>query len=123
MVFSVDPVKHDTLMQMFWTGNHRTFYKLCPDISFTDQQLLSYTGTYHSPELDCNYYLKFRNHQVYLSQSEPGESIILFKGKDELLSEFWWIPALKMRRNAKGQITGFEVNAGRVQHLRFDKVK
>ncbi|MFI5148581.1 MAG: serine hydrolase domain-containing protein [Bacteroidia bacterium] len=123
MVFSINPEKHDTVLKQFWSDNQRIFYKIRPDNSFTDQQLKAYEGTYYSPELDCRYYVKLRNHHLYLYMNKPEESIILFRTRDDLVSEFWWFPSLKINRTAKGHIEGFEVNAGRVQHLRFTKTE
>jgi hypothetical protein len=41
---------------------------------------------------------------------------------DNLGDGWWWMSNLKVIRDTRGKITGFEVNSGRVQHLWFRKV-
>ncbi len=35
----------------------------------------------------------------------------------------WWMNHIRFIRNTKGAVLAFEVNAGRVQYLRYEKVK
>ncbi|SKB86851.1 hypothetical protein [Dyadobacter psychrophilus] len=39
-----------------------------------------------------------------------------------LLNENWWMSHLTMLRDSKSHITGFEVNAFGVKHLKFNKI-
>jgi len=34
----------------------------------------------------------------------------------------WWMDHLKIVRDNKKEVTGFEVNSGRVMHLKFIKI-
>jgi hypothetical protein len=45
------------------------------------------------------------------------------RGDDHLDTGYWWMSHLYVLRNNKNDISGFEVNAGRVIHLKFIKVK
>jgi len=42
---------------------------------------------------------------------------------DQFSCSNWWMNNLKFLRDKKGVITGFEVNAGRVLHLLYSKIK
>ena len=45
-----------------------------------------------------------------------------FEGPDHLLSNWWWMSKLHVLRDG-GKVTGFEVNDGRVLHLKFNKIQ
>ncbi len=87
----------------------------------TDQQLIAYTGTYYSPELDCNYRIGLKDHRLFLSNAKYNDSPLVLYGDDHLVDEFWWMNHLHITRNTKNQITGFELNGDRVMHLKFVK--
>lgn len=117
----------------FSTGSTDAFTVITPDndLHFTryqkkeitdDKVLQQYTGIYHSPELDCNYGIVLKDHKLYLTNSKYSDQELSFAGADHLLDNFWWMSHLHITRNGKDQITGFEVNSGRIMHLRFDKI-
>jgi hypothetical protein len=88
-----------------------------------DQALQPYTGTYYSPELDCNYRIVIKAHQLYLTNAKYDDQKLTFAGSNDLLNDNWWMNHLVITRNSKNQVTGFEVNSGRVMHLKFVKTK
>lgn len=112
----------DTLVKECWSGG-RVFlkYELAPKL--TDKQLQAYTGTYYCPELDCKYSVVLKGHDLILTNNKYEDSKIRLIEKDHLRTDFWWMGHLKMLRNVKSQITGFEVNDGRIMHLRFNKIE
>ncbi|HEY1164794.1 MAG TPA: serine hydrolase domain-containing protein [Chitinophaga sp.] len=87
------------------------------------QALKAYTGTYYSPELDCKYGIVLKDNKLVLTNSKYEDAPVTMAGPDQLLIDRWWIGNLQVLRDAKKQITGFEVNSGRVMHLKFDKLK
>jgi len=89
----------------------------------TDELLTKYTGLYYCPELECYYNIFLKNHELYLGNIKYDDSKLTLTGNDHLDVNFWWMGHLVMLRDKKGQITGFEVNSGRVEHLKFNKVK
>ena len=93
------------------------------DIQINDDVLTKYTGSYYCPELECYYNIFLKNHELYLGNIKYDDSKLMLTGSDHLDVNFWWMDHLVMLRDKKGQITGFEVNSGRVEHLKFNKVK
>jgi CubicO group peptidase (beta-lactamase class C family) len=121
-VFSISGVK-DTLVKQYWPEGERLLQKYTLDSIQTDKALQTYTGTYYSPELDCKYSIVLKNHYLMLTNNKYGDTKLTLLGKDDLQNDFWWMGHLKVMRNNKNQITGFEVNDGRIMHLRFNKIE
>ncbi len=93
------------------------------DVQKTDDVLNKYTGTYYCPELEVHYTIFLKNHELYLGNIKYDDSSLKLTGSDHLNTNFWWMNHLVMLRDKKGTITGFEVNSGRVEHVKFDKIK
>ena len=77
---------------------------------------------YYCPELDCKYGIVLKDHHLYLTNSKYNDAILTLFGKDNLMNDNWWIDHLLMKRDIKNNIIGFEVNSGRIMHLRFNKI-
>jgi hypothetical protein len=97
--------------------------KYIKDASQTDEVLKTYTGVYYSPELDCKYAIVLKDHHLMLTHVKYNDTKLTLTGGDHLTNDNWWINHLVMIRDSKNQITGFEVNSGRIKHLRFDKIE
>jgi CubicO group peptidase (beta-lactamase class C family) len=110
-----------TTAEEYWPGNHRHLWKY-DTAARPDVILQTYTGTYYCPELDCNYQITRKDHHLLIGSAKYNETPLTFFGDDNLGIDWWWMSNLKMRRDARKNITGFEVNSGRVQHLWFKKV-
>ena len=93
------------------------------DLQKTDEVLNKYTGTYYCPELEVHYTIFLKNHELFLGNIKYNDSKLKLTGSDHFDTDFWWMGHLVMLRDKKGSITGFEVNGGRVEHVRFDKIK
>ena len=114
-------------------GDTTVFAALNPDtrevlkkynaVPLSAQALKTYTGTYYSPELDCKYGIALKDNKLVLTNSKYDDAPITLAGPDQMLIDAWWLGNLQVLRDTKGQITGFEVNSGRVMHLKFDKLK
>lgn len=87
-----------------------------------DKVLEAYTGTYHCPDLDCRYGIVLKDHQLVLTNNKYDDMPLTLEGPDHLFSNFWWMQHLKVVRNSRKQITGFEVSSGRVLHLKFNRL-
>ncbi|WP_276091429.1 serine hydrolase domain-containing protein [Pedobacter sp. JY14-1] len=111
----------DTIVRECWPGG-QIFKKYTLDFHPTDKQLQAYAGTYYSPELDCKYGIALKGHELVLTNVKYDDTPIKFTGEDHLRTAFWWMAHLKVLRNNTNQITGFEVNDGRVMHLLFNKI-
>ncbi len=88
----------------------------------TEQALKSYTGNYYSPELDCTYTITLKDGQLFLGNFRRGEGKITVLGGDHLVTNLWPMQHLKLRRDAKNRVIGFEVNTGGFMHLVFNKM-
>jgi CubicO group peptidase (beta-lactamase class C family) len=121
-VFSISGVR-DTLVKQYWPEGDRLLQKYTLDTIQTDKALQTYTSTYYCPELDCRYSMVLKNRYLMLTNNKYEDTRLTFLGKDDLQSNFWWMGHLKIMRNNKNQITGFEVNDGRIMHLRFNKIE
>lgn len=107
----------------YWPDNLRVLTKYSADTNRTDQQLMAYTGQYYCPELDCKYGIALKNHHLLLTNDKYDDTKITLNGPDHLATDFWWMDHLKVLRNKKSKIEGFEVNSGRVRHLLFKKIE
>lgn len=90
---------------------------------YSDKELKEYTGIYYCPELDCSYSVILKDHKLHLANAKYNDAILTLKGYDDLFCDNWWISHLKMLRDKNRVIIGFEVNSGRVRHLKFNKTK
>jgi CubicO group peptidase (beta-lactamase class C family) len=102
------------------TGRYIKFTKnAAPD----DKILQAYIGVYYCPELDCNYGIILKDHTLYLTNNKYNDTRLDMAGEDHLTNSTWWMNHLIITRNSLKKITGFEVNSGRVMHLKFIKIK
>jgi len=113
----------DTIANINTSDRSYTMKKFTNNLPKTDDQLKKYTGTYYCPELDCNYNIILKDHALYLTNPKYNDTKISMRGDDHLDTGYWWMGHLYVLRNNKNDISGFEVNTGRVLHLKFNKVK
>lgn len=118
-VFTKKP--KETIVDEYWPNNHRRLVKYNADAKPTDEQLTSYTGNYYCPELDCSYQIVLKDHHLLLTNNKYNDTPLTLYGDNNLTNSFWWMDNLHILRNTKGQITGFEVNSGRIRHVLFKK--
>ena len=112
----------NTTVHQYWPDNERLLTKYISDTTQTDAQLQVYTGTYYCPELDCKYGIAIKDHHLVLTNNKYDDAKLTLAGADHLFSDYWWMNHLLITRNNKKEITGFEVNSGRVMHVRFNKI-
>jgi CubicO group peptidase (beta-lactamase class C family) len=82
--------------------------------------LAAYAGEYASPELGARYRLVVRSDSLLLDQGWRGSEWLrpIYRDGFQLGS----VGIARFTRDTRGRITGFEIWAGRVRHLRFDRV-
>ncbi len=97
--------------------------KYVKDTSQQDKTLQAYTGIYYCPELDCKYGIILKDHRLILTNAKYSDVKLTLVNKDHLINDNWWINHLMMQRDSKNIITGFEVNSGRIMHLKFTKIE
>lgn len=113
----------DTLIKQYRPEGNSILEKYSPGSIQTDKQLQLYTGTYYCPELGCKYGIVLKNHSLLLTNNKYDDTPLVLLGKNNLQNDFWFMNHLQILRNAKNDITGFEVNSGRLMHLRFNKTE
>jgi len=113
----------DTTVSVFTPDHTYLLNKYRKDTSQTDEILKKYTGIYYCPELDYKYGIEFKDHKLMLTNAKYDDTKLDLVGSEHLTSNYWWMNHLKIIRDGKNAITGFEVNSGRIMHLRFNKIK
>ena len=114
--------RKDSLLYVNNGSNEYRFIKYQPTRQYSDEELQAYVGNYYSDELNSNYKIVLRDHRLYFTNSKYDDAKLTLLGTDHLQNnEYWWMGHVKMIRNKKGVITGFEVNDGRIMHLKFIK--
>jgi CubicO group peptidase (beta-lactamase class C family) len=111
----------ETVTDEYWPGNHRHLWKY-DTTAPPDAQLFTYTGTYYCPELDVNYRIILKDHHLLIGSAKYNDTPLTSYGDDHLGDDWWWMSHLKIIRDSRKRITGFEVNDGRVRHLWFKRI-
>jgi CubicO group peptidase (beta-lactamase class C family) len=122
-LFSGHAAGDTTVFAAFSRDEKHLLTKYVADTSQPDQVLKAYTGNYFCPELDCKYGIVLKDHHLVLTNSKYSDARLNLVGNDHLVNDFWWMNHLMIIRNSKKEIIGFEVNSGRIQHLRFNKIE
>lgn len=87
------------------------------------EDLKKYTGSFYCPELDCKYGIVLKENHLFLTNSKYNDVKLTLINKDHLLNDNWWINHIMLKRDNKNNIIGFEVNSGRIKHLKFNKIE
>jgi len=113
----------DTISDLYEGSSVYHLKKYIVDTAHTDDVLKKYAGTYYCPELECKYGIALKDHHLMLTNAKYNDSKLNLITKDHLSSDYWWMSHLMMIRDSKNNVTGFEVNSGRVTHLRFNRIE
>jgi CubicO group peptidase (beta-lactamase class C family) len=113
----------DTTVDLITPDQLYHLKKYIKDTSQSDEVLKKYTGIYYCPELYCKYGIVLKDRHLFLTNSKYNDAKLTLIGKDHLVNDNWWINHLMIRRDSKNNIIGFEVNSGRIMHLRFNKIE
>ena len=119
-VFSIKA--KDTFVDILTPNQLYHLKKYIKDTTQSDQLLKTYTGTYYCPELDCKYSIVLKDHHLMLANNKYNDTKLALVSSDHLTTDYWWINHLKILRDNKNQVNGFEVNSGRIMHLKFIKL-
>jgi hypothetical protein len=120
-IFSIQA--KDTLAAIITPEEVYHLKKYVKDTTLATTFLQQYVGTYYCPELDCKYGIQLKGRHLFLTNSKYNDTQLTLLGTEHLTSDFWWMDHLFIIRNNAHKITGFEVNSGRVMHLRFNKIE
>jgi CubicO group peptidase (beta-lactamase class C family) len=120
--FAFSAKAKDTVIDIITPDELYHLTRYIKDTTRSDRLLAAYTGNYYCPELDCRYEIILKDHRLLLTNNKYTDAKIEVINNDHLRTDNWWISHLKMIRDNKNAVTGFEVNAGRIMHLKFVKL-
>jgi hypothetical protein len=86
----------------------------------TPAQLAEYAGVYRSEELDATQTWKVENGQLVAYSPDRRLGPLVPTYRDGFLRGS---SVIDVTRDARGHVTGFVIEAGRVRHLRFTRVR
>lgn len=101
------------------TGDTAT-YTRADTVALTLAKLAEYAGDYHSNEVEATHSWRVEKGQLVLYANDRRLGVLEPTYKDGFLRGG---NVIDVQRDAKGRITGFLVEAGRVRHLRFTRVQ
>lgn len=87
-------------------------------IALSEAELRGYAGEYHSRELKADYSLAMRAGELYLRRPAAEDERLQPTGRDTFRAGRF---ELTFRRDAQGQPAGFDLGAGRVRSIRFER--
>jgi hypothetical protein len=95
-------------------------YMRADTAALTPAQLAEYAGDYRSDEVEATHTWKVEKAQLVLSVNDRRLGLLEPTYKDGFTRGG---TVIDVQRDAKGRITGFTVEAGRVRHLRFTRLR
>ena len=108
---------------LFENPNSFTEYLRQPAIILKKEEIAAYSGNYYNDETEAAYTVVVKDGDLILQHRKFSDAKLSPIAPDQFSCPNWWMSNLKFHRDKKGMITGFEVNAGRVLHLLYPKVK
>ena len=87
-------------------------------VAATRAHLAEYAGVYYSEELDTRYTIVVKDDKLALRRRKFEDTALVPSSADEFTTN---IGSIKFSRDAQKRVSGFELNSGRVRHLRFVK--
>ena len=85
----------------------------------TAASLAEYSGVYYSEELDTRYTVIVKDDRLVVRRRKFEDATLAPKAPDEFDAKN--AATIKFTRDSQKRVSGFELNAGRVRHLRFSK--
>ncbi len=104
------------ILTVFQNGNETTSNRK-EKIDFSNLNLEDYTGIFYSEELDANYLVIFEDEKLKVQIANYDSQELTIYGNDTFTSD----GDLVRFNRSNGVITGFELDAGRVTNLKFEK--
>lgn len=93
-------------------------YTRVPSVTLMPAQLTEYAGSYYSPEVDVTWTLSVKDGNLVATRAGRQFGTLLPAYRDGFVEGS---TVIDFTRDAKGRLTGFLIEAGRVRHLRFAK--
>ncbi|WP_167609038.1 serine hydrolase domain-containing protein [Maribellus sediminis] len=84
-------------------------------------ELRSYEGKFFNDETETYYSIVMEDNALILDHLKYGKVELIPVNENQFASPHWWMGKIDFIRNEQNEITGFEINDGRVHHLVFEK--
>ncbi|HYJ37068.1 MAG TPA: hypothetical protein VEV87_00570, partial [Chitinophagaceae bacterium] len=84
---------------------------------------VEYIGRYYSEETEAYYTIVQKDSNLILQHRKFADVVLKYDAPDQFSNNNWWMSNIRFLRDNRGKVEGFEVNSGRIIHLRYDKVK
>ena len=111
----------DSVMEFRWENQTTTIaFKRQPTVP--QKVTAEFAGRYYGPETEAFYTITEKDGKLTVEHRKFGDALLKPIAPDVFSCPNWWMSNIHFLRDKKGKIIAFEVNAGRVQHLRYDKV-
>lgn len=85
-------------------------------------ELAALAGIYYSDELEAVYEIVFADNKLVIKHRKYGDSKLEYTGNMNFTTDYSFMKYLCFSKDSNGSTTGFEVNSGRVLHLKFRKI-
>ena len=82
-----------------------------------------YVGRYYGEETEAFYTVVQKDSNLVLQHRKFPDVTLEYDAPDQFNNNNWWMSNIRFLRDNSGKVVAFEVNSGRVLHLRYDKVK
>ena len=82
-----------------------------------------YVGRYYSEETEAYYTIVQKDNSLILQHRKFADVVLQYDAPDQFNNNNWWMYYIRFLRDRNGKVAGFEVNGGRIIHLRYDKVQ
>jgi CubicO group peptidase (beta-lactamase class C family) len=81
-----------------------------------------FSGRYYCPETEAFYIITEKDGVLSLEHRKFSTVTLKYIAPDQFTCSNWWMDHIRFLRDTNGKITAFEVNSGRIQHLRYNKL-
>jgi CubicO group peptidase (beta-lactamase class C family) len=99
--------------------NNIILYKRLPAVA---QKITpEFAGKYYGAETEAFYYVTEKDGQLTLAHRKYADVPLKYIAPDQFTTPHWWMNHIRFIRDKNGKIIAFEVNSGRIQHLRYDR--
>ncbi|WP_422082074.1 serine hydrolase domain-containing protein [Ulvibacterium sp.] len=95
--------------------------KIKESSSVVPKNIIQYTGSYVSEELNTEYHVTYKDQQLKLRHFRHGELDLTAFGNDVFRSDRWFIKSIEFYRNKNNEIIGFYTTNERARNQWFQK--
>lgn len=82
-----------------------------------------YVGRFYNDETEAYYTITEKDGKLILQHRKFSDAVLNNVAADQFSTFFWWMPNIKFIRGRNGKVTAFEVNGGRILHLKYERIR